>query len=582
MITSSIDIGAFRALTEAAGDAILVSDIRNRILYANPAAHTIFGYTADQLSHLTLPMLMPERFREAHNRGQQRFIATGVPHVMGKTVELAGLRANGEEFPIELSLGAWSSATGEYYFVGIMRDITPRKAADEALSREVALVHLLEALAAAANEAESVEEAAKVCLSKICRELDWPLAHIYQVKQQDEASAMVPMNVWGGIATDAFLEFQRTTSALQLGPGQGLSGTVYSTTKPAWIEDIKSHSNFPRRSAALACGINSAFAVPVLIRTRVVAIIEFFSLHTTSPDLRMIEVASYAASQLGRVIERETAARELRQLNADLEQRVAERTRELQEARDVALDASRAKSAFLANMSHELRTPLNAILGYAEIIHEEASEGGLQSIATDTSRILDSGRHLTRLISDILDLSKIEAGRLELELEQLSVADMIHKAIEVAHPLLQENENRVHVMCSPALVVSADRLRLHQVLLNLLSNAARFTEKGDITVSCDETEDVTRIAVTDSGPGISAPDLKRLFQKFEQLDASPTRRHGGTGLGLVISRTLCRLMGGNLTVSSEPGSGSTFSIELPKRDRASAVGIKASIGDQPS
>lgn len=563
MSVSSIDAGAFRALTEAATDAIVISDLRDRILYANPAAHKAFGYPPNQLADTSLSLLMPERFREPHRRGMDRFVKTGVPHVIGKTVELAGLRRDGQEFPLELSLGAWNSPKGELCFIGIMRDITDRKAAELALHREVSLVQLLESVSASANTAENLEQAVSFSLAAICRELNWPLAHAYLVTRNGETSRLQPLNVWYDSGQSDFSAFKERSRNQEFLPGQGLPGRVLSTGEAAWITAFDEAAYIPRRDAARASGLKTAFAVPVLSGKEVVAVLEFFSTVSADPDQRSMEATSYTAAQLARVIERERAAAELRQLNAELERRVEERTRELEEARDAALDASRAKSAFLANMSHELRTPLNAILGYAELVRDMAETECSATISRDMNRILASGNHLLQLITDVLDLSKIEAGKMELQLESVSLRDIVSSALDLTRPAIEAAGNRIEVQCDEPISARADAVRLRQVLTNLLSNAGKFTRSGTVTISCKHASTHVEISVNDTGHGISAADLPRLFQKFEQLDSSTTRRHGGTGLGLVISRTMCRLMHGDLTVESQVGVGSTFTITLP-------------------
>jgi PAS domain S-box-containing protein len=250
---------------------------------------------------------------------------------------------------------------------------------------------------------------------------------------------------------------------------------------------------------------------------------------------------------------------------------VTERKRvqeELVAAIDAAEDASRAKSAFLANMSHELRTPLNAIIGYSEMLQEEARERGLPDLVPDLQKIHGSGRHLLALINDILDLSKIEAGKLELMSEAFDVHGLVRDVESTITPMVAARSNSLEVRC-PADIGSmrSDMTRVRQVLLNLLSNACKFTEKGTILLDVGKEQrnggPWLRFKVSDTGIGMSPEQLGKLFQAFTQVDVSTTRRYGGTGLGLVISRQLCQMMGGDVTVESEMGKGSTFTVRLP-------------------
>ena len=256
--------------------------------------------------------------------------------------------------------------------------------------------------------------------------------------------------------------------------------------------------------------------------------------------------------------------------------------RELAEARDEAIQASRAKSTFLANMSHELRTPLNAIIGYAELLQEDAVENGMESLYADLGRIQSAGRHLLSVISNVLDLSKIEAGKIELLPEQFVVMEVIEEAASAVELSAKKNGNVMELRCGELGTMYADRTRLRQVLINLLGNAAKFTEHGKITLEAERIEDDhgrewLEFRVIDTGIGMTPEQLTKLFGKFQQVDSSSTRRHGGTGLGLAISRLFCRLMGGDVTVESEAGVGSTFTVRLPAVPMTSDSGT----GSQP-
>lgn len=267
-----------------------------------------------------------------------------------------------------------------------------------------------------------------------------------------------------------------------------------------------------------------------------------------------------------------------------LEQRVEERThalaevtRQAQEARVAAEEATRAKSAFLANMSHELRTPLNAIIGYSEMLQEEASEGGYDDFTPDLEKIRTAGKHLLALINDILDLSKIEAGKMELHLERFELDQMLGEVMTTIAPLVERNGNRLVLQSEPNGTVVADLTKLRQALLNLLSNAAKFTTGGQVTLAVDsvllnQVEHV-RMRVSDSGIGMTPEQVHKLFREFTQGDSSTTRKYGGTGLGLALSRRFCQMMGGDITVTSTAGVGSTFTILVPRTVEAPAAEI---------
>ena len=237
-------------------------------------------------------------------------------------------------------------------------------------------------------------------------------------------------------------------------------------------------------------------------------------------------------------------------------------------ARDQAEAMSRTKSSFLANMSHELRTPLNAIIGLTEMLVSNAARFGTEKAIEPLKRVHRAGTHLLGLINQVLDLSKIEAGKLDLNLESVGILPLIEEAVGTARPLAEQNKNTLSVECPRELPpIEADAMRLRQILLNLLSNACKFTKAGDIklrvaTVAREERQFV-EISVTDTGIGMTPEQMTRLFEEFSQADASTARQYGGTGLGLAITRRLCQMMGGDVTVASDPGKGSTFTVCLP-------------------
>ena len=239
----------------------------------------------------------------------------------------------------------------------------------------------------------------------------------------------------------------------------------------------------------------------------------------------------------------------------------------IQRERTAAMEANQAKSRFLANMSHELRTPLNAIIGYSEMLQEEAGENSRATLLPDLGRIRTAGHHLLDLINSILDLSKIEAGKMELYFETFSIRELVEQIESLTKPLAEQNANELLIDCPAGIgAMYADRTKVRQALFNLLSNAAKFTDKGKVSLQVrrnPQTPEEITFIVKDTGVGMTPEQLNRLFQPFTQADASITRRFGGTGLGLAITQRFCELMNGKLSVQSTAGLGSEFTMVLP-------------------
>jgi signal transduction histidine kinase len=315
------------------------------------------------------------------------------------------------------------------------------------------------------------------------------------------------------------------------------------------IPDVLTDSEYTYATRGTVGGFRTVLGVPLLREGSAVGVIALGRNSVRPFTDKQIELVTTFADQAVIAIENVRLFDEIR----DKSQQLAE--------------ASQHKSQFLANMSHELRTPLNAIIGVSEMLREDA-EAAKQDLEP-LDRVLGAGRHLLALINDILDLSKIEAGRMELQLETFPLAPLIADVVKTIEPLAAKNANQVAVNCDGAIgTLHADQMRLRQAILNLMSNANKFTERGTITVDArhgqEEGRDWVTIAVADTGIGMTSEQMGKLFQEFSQADVSTTRKYGGTGLGLAISKRFCQMMGGDITVESEPGKGSTFAIRLPR------------------
>jgi signal transduction histidine kinase len=328
-----------------------------------------------------------------------------------------------------------------------------------------------------------------------------------------------------------------------------LTGRTTLECKTTHIHDVLADPEYNLPETARIGRYRTLLGVPLMREGTPIGVLSL-QRNTVRPFTdKQIEVVSTFADQAVIAIE-----------NVRLFDEIQEKSRQLAEA-------SQHKSQFLANMSHELRTPLNAIIGVSEMLREDAE--ALKQDTEPLDRVLGASRHLLALINDILDLSKIEAGRMELNLASFSLAPVIEEVIKTIEPLAAKNGNQVVMHCDREIgTMHADQMRLRQGLLNLMSNANKFTERGTITIDArhrqENDDDWITLAVTDTGIGMTPEQMGKLFQEFSQASSSTASKYGGTGLGLAISRRFCQMMGGDITVASEVGRGSTFTIRLPR------------------
>ena len=334
--------------------------------------------------------------------------------------------------------------------------------------------------------------------------------------------------------------------------GEGIAGRMAVTREPIQIPDIAAAGAYtgPLRDVLLRTGTRALLSVPLLLEDYLIGGLTVNRKMPGEFPQPVIDILRTFASQSAVAIQ-----------NARLFREIEDKSRQLEVA-------DRHKSEFLANMSHELRTPLNAIIGYSEMLQEDAADLGAEQFTDDLKKINAAGKHLLELINAVLDLSKIEAGKMELYLESFDVATLIRDIAAVIQPLAAKNTNRLEVRCPETIgAMRADLTKVRQALFNLLSNACKFTEQGTVGLLVArerlDGQDWMVLAVSDTGIGMTPEQLARLFEAFTQADAATTRRFGGTGLGLALSRRLCRMMGGDVTVESAPGRGSTFTIRLP-------------------
>ena len=347
-------------------------------------------------------------------------------------------------------------------------------------------------------------------------------------------------------------DFIEYVSAMPVARGHGTAtGRALLEGKVIHIADVLADPDYAWAEAQRLGGFRTVLGVPMLRENVPIGVLTLTRSEVRPFTDKQIELVNTFADQAAIAIE-----------NVRLFDEIQDKSQQLE-------IASKHKSQFLASMSHELRTPLNAIIGVTEMLLEDARDLERDDEIEPLDRVLRAARHLLALINDVLDLSKVEAGRMELHLETFPLGPLIEDVAKTIEPMATKNANRLVIDCPSDLgTIHADQTRFRQALLNLASNANKFTEKGAVNIAAQsqrlDGRDWIMIAVTDTGIGMTEEQMGRLFQEFSQADASTTRKYGGTGLGLAISRHFCRMMGGDITVESKPGEGSTFTIRLPR------------------
>ncbi len=538
----------YKSIFENAIEGIFQTTIDGRYLIANPMLAQIYGYPSAESLISNVTNIANQIYVNPLRR--QEFINVLRTHDTVPNFESQVYRRDGTKIWISENVRAVRDLDGTLIgFEGTVQDISQRKRAE-------AESQLLQCLTLEISAANDFQTALEIALTKICQFTGWDYGEAWI--PSGDGQALICSPAWYSII-EGLEEFRQCSEKISFPAGIGFPGRVWINQRPEWIWDIslEAESHFLRKYPALDCGLQSGLAIPVSADTNVVAIVAFFTRSPNDRDQQLVGVIGAIAMQLGILMRRKRDEETLRLINE-----------ELALARDRALEASRTKSTFVANMSHELRTPLNAIIGYSEMLQEDAALLGLDDFVDDLQKIYRSGKHLLDLINDILDMTKIEAGKLEIYYDDFDVPMLIWEASQTIQPLLLKNNNHLEIECDRQLGgIRADMTRLRQVLLNVLSNACKFTKSGVIKIQVNRQNSVLGetfcFTISDTGIGISPENLQKLFQPFNQADSSTTRLYGGTGLGLAISHRLCQMMSGDITAISELGIGSTFTICLP-------------------
>jgi PAS domain S-box-containing protein len=527
----------FETVTESANDAIVSAEEDGRIAFWNDRARTMFGYEPEDILGKELATLMPDRFRDQHRKGFARYLKTGRAHVIGRTIELVGLRSDGTEFPLELSLGEWRRGERRA-FTGVIRDLTERQRTERYLAAQFRVASVL-------AESPTLEDAAPRFLAAIGESMGWQVGGLWTPEPDGRHLRCRA----GWYEAEGEVEaFRQATMESAFERGEGLPGRVWDSGEPVWIRDAGSEPNFPRAGAAAESGLHGAIGLPLFSGGEIVGAVDFFGPQIQEPDPALIELMGTIGAQLGGFIQRMQAQGELAVTAAELRDRAAELERS---------NADLEQFAYVA--SHDLSEPLRMVAGFAQLL-QKRYEGRLDADADEfIGYTVDGVNRMQALIDDLLAFSRVGRDR---ELGDVDAELVARRALEALSASLAETGADVEIGDLPT--VRGDERELGQLFQNLISNAVKF--HGDepprvwVTAEAEAGGAEWRFAVADNGIGIEPRHAERIFKMFQRLHGRDD--YPGTGVGLAICKKIVEHHGGRLWVEPNVDGGSVFKFTL--------------------
>lgn len=556
----------FNAITNTVLDAIIVINSEGKIVFWNKAAENILGFTKQEALNTDLHKLItPPDYHKDFLQGLHNFSLTGEGKIIGQTIELTALKKNGAEIPVEVSLSS-VQIDNSWHAIGVLRDITNKKKAESSFIEAMKLLHTQcktlkadEAILKEQNESLQLKEEELLAQNEELIEKEKEILEStakLQAISDTALDAIIMINDEGNIT----FWNEASTNILGYTKKEIINKNAHSIISPKrYHEDhLKAFNMFKTTGRGNAIGKTLELYAIKKDGTEIPIELSLSSIKLNNKW--------HATGILRDITNRKKLEEELKQERENLEQTVVIRTEKLNQSLNELEKALKLKDQFLSNMSHELRTPLNAIIGFADLLE-------LQYYGTLTEKqdeyiklIQSSGKHLLDLINDLLNISKIDAGSMELFFKNVLLEDLINETISAFGAQISNKSIELTTSISPKLTsIETDRRKLLQILLNMLSNAVKYTPvNGKITINVDKINNThLKISITDTGIGIEEAKINKIFSEFYQLNQVRDQALGGTGLGLALSKRLTELLGGNIGVKSELKVGSTFWITLP-------------------